>query len=362
MKIILILLLFFSCDNVLAKTITTPYIQVEEVNSNYQVKSNEQIKKVTYYKQEKINKNYKYLEDANKEYPFKSNEVIYGKYSSFDKVKKNDNSLDEDVKTIYYYNALKKIDSITIKDIKNLLITKITLKYKDTTSYEGSSKNIKLSKKYSPEYLTLNIICFLNQEDIKGSFRIVNSNYINEKITVTKKGYNKIKLKLINHLVKTLYDEKILKTSNIEDKFYIKIISKEKLYRYRKKYYKCYKNDFLIDTSVHDGYKVVNTINKYYLYRKEIIEVYDDITLSNYLDLSKVIKKSTIPLSKLNFNYFNNCSNTKLTIKYQDFKENIDITFDCITYPKSKVNKGKTKSFIKEIFGILFKTLFLRNL
>lgn len=362
MKILLILLLFFYYDNVFARTITTPYLKVGEVDSIYQANTNEKIKKVTYYKQEKMDKEFKYLEVPNNEYSIKSDEIIYGKYSSYSKEKLNDKNLDEDIKTIYYYKDLKKIDNLTIKDIKNLLITKITLKYKDKTIYEGTNYNIKLSKKYSPEYLTLDIICFLNQEDIKGSFKIVNSNYINEKITVTKKGYSKVKLKLINYLTKTLYDEEILKTSNLEDKIYIKVISKEKLYRYRKKYYKYYKAKYITDTLVHDGYKVIDTIDKYYLYRKETIEVFDDITLSNYLDLSKVIKKSTIPLSKVEFNYYNTCSKTTLTIKYKDFKENIDVTFKCPDYSKSTIHKGKTKSFLRDLFAILFKTLFLRIL
>ena len=362
MKILIILLLFFCYESVFAKTITTPYLKVGEVESTYQVNTNEKIEKTTYYKQEKIDKDYKYLEVPNDEYSIKSDEIIYGKYSSFHKEKLNDNSLDEDIKTIYYYKDLKKIDNLTIKDINNLLITKITLKYKNKTIYEGSNYNIKLSKKYSPEYLTLDITCFLNQGDIKGSFKIINSNYINEKITVTKKGYSKVNLKLINHLTKTLYDDKVLKTSNIEDKFYIKVISKEQLYRYRKKYYKCYKDENLTDTSVHDGYKVTDTIAKYYLYRKEVIEVFDDITLSNYLDLSKIIKESTIPLSKLEFIYSNTCSKTKLTIKYQDFKENIDITFKCPSYSKSTIHKGKTKSLLRDLIAILFKTLFLRIL
>lgn len=361
MKILLILLLFFSCANVSAKTITTPYLKVGEVNANYQAKDNEKIEKVTYYKQEKIDKEFKYLEECNLEYPLKSNEVTYGEYTNYSKEKLNDKRLDEDIKTIYYYKDLKKIENLTISNIDNLLITKITLKYKDKTIYEGNNYNIKLSKKYSPEFLELEVTCFLNQGDRKGNFVIENSNYIKDKITITKKGYSKIKLKLINHLTKTLYDEKVLNNSNIEDKSYIKVISKEKLYRYRKKYYKCYKDDSITDTLVHNGYKVVDTINKYYLYRKETIEVYDDITLSNYLDLSKVIKKSTIPLSKLEFNYSNTCSKTILTIKYQDFKENIDITFDCNDYPKSKVHKGKTKSLTRGIFGILFKTLIYAN-
>ena len=43
MKILLILLLFFLWNNVSAKTITTPFLKVGEVNSTYEVKSNERI-------------------------------------------------------------------------------------------------------------------------------------------------------------------------------------------------------------------------------------------------------------------------------------------------------------------------------
>ena len=243
-----------------------------------------------------------------------------------------------------------------------MLIIKVVLKDKDKVLYEGKAKTIKLSKEYSPEYLTLEVTCFLNQEDIMGSFTINNSNYIKDEIIIKDKGYSTIEIKLINHLTKTLYEDKVLKTSNIDNNFYIKIIDKEILYRYRKKYYKCYKEDIITDTYIHDGYRVINTYYKYYLYRKEIIDIFDDIELSNYLDLSKVIKMSTIPLSKLEFSYINTCSKTNLIIKYQDFKEIVPITFKCEVYSKSKVSKGKTKSIFREIFGILFKTLFLKKL
>ena len=125
---------------------------------------------------------------------------------------------------------------------------------------------------------------------------------------------------------------------------------------------KYYKDESKIDDKVLAGYKVVSTFNKYYLYRKEIIEVYDNIILNNYLDLDKVIKTSTIPLSKLEFNYDNNCGSTVLSIKYKDFKVDIDVIFNCEDYPKSKVKLGKTKSLKRELFAILFKTIFLKKL
>ncbi len=362
MKILITILLFFLCLNVNAKTITTPYLKVKEVDANYKLKPNEKIEKTTYYKQEKITKDFKYLERPNNIYSIKTNDLRYGEYTNYTKERLNDSSKDEDTKTIYYYQELKKINSLTIKNIKNLLITKISIKYKDNLIYEGNSKKISFNKKYSPEYLTLEITCFLNQEDLKGSFEIINSNYIKDNIIVTKKGYSKIKVKLINHLNKLLYEDKVLKTSNLEDKYYIKVLKEETLYRYRKKYYKCYKEEIITDKKLRYGYKVIEVINKYYLYKKETIELYDNIMLTDYLDLDKIIKSSTIPLSNLTFNYNNTCSKTNLTIKYQDFKVTTDITFKCQDNPKSKVHKGKNKSIKRELFAILFKTLFLRKL
>ena len=197
---------------------------------------------------------------------------------------------------------------------------------------------------------------------MKGSFLIESDNYVNNEIKVINKGFNNLNIKLINCLERTLYDKEIKTTNNIDDKFYINVISKDTMYRYRKKYYMYYKDEYQIDDKVLPGYKVVSTFNKYYLYRKEIIEVYDNIILNNYLDLDKVIKTSTIPLSKLEFNYDNNCGSTVLSIKYKDFKVDIDVIFNCEDYPKSKVKLGKTKSLKRELFAILFKTIFLKKL
>ena len=366
MEILILLLLFFCYMNVDAKTITTPYLKIEEVDANYRCNDKERIEKVTYCELEKINRDFKYLERPFKEYKIKGDKVKYGEYGEYQKERLEDNNLDEDVKTIYYYQELKKIDSLIIKNINNLIISKVTLKYKDKVIYNCDKTSdvykIKLSKKYSPEYLTLEVKCFLNQGDLKGSFEVLHSNYIKEKIEVTTKGINNITIDLINCLSKTIYDEKIVKASSVSDNFYINIIKKEKLYRYRKKYYQYYKDENVIDTKILDGYRVIRTFDKYYLYRKEEIEVFDEINLDSYLDLDKVIKRSTVPLSKLEFIYENNCGETDLVIKYKDFKETVDVTFNCYNPSKSRVRVGKTKSFGRVILGFLFETLFLRNL
>ncbi len=366
MKIFIILLLFFSCLNVYSQTITTEYIKVGEVDQNYSPNNLEKIEKVTYYQQEKINKEFKYLDKPDDEYNIKSNEVIYGKYSNYQKERKFDKTLDEERKIIYYYQDLKKINYLTIKNINNLLITKIILKYKNRVIYEENNikdtYKIKLRKKYSPEYLTLELTCFLKQEDLKGNFKIENSKFIEETIEVKEKGFTKIKVKLINCLNKMIYDNKINKTISIDDKFYINIVDKKILYRYRKKYYKYYKNEEITSEKLDSDYKITNKINKYYLYRKEIIELYDDINLNDYLDLNKIIKSSTIPISKLNFNYNKVCGKTNLAIKYKSFETNLTIVFNCNKIPKSIVEKGKTKSIGRKLFNILFTTIFLKKM
>ena len=43
MKILITLLLFFSCLNVSARTITTPYLKVGEVDATYIANANEKI-------------------------------------------------------------------------------------------------------------------------------------------------------------------------------------------------------------------------------------------------------------------------------------------------------------------------------
>ena len=170
MKILIILLLFFSFEEVSAKTITTPYLSVGSVDSSYQVKDNEKVEKVTYYKQEKIDKSFKYLKDANSEYSIKTNDIKYGEYGDYQEKRKLNKMLDEDSKTIYYYKELKKIDSLVIKDINNLLITNITLRYKDNIIYEGDNHNINLSKEYSPEYLVLEVTCFFKSRGFERNF------------------------------------------------------------------------------------------------------------------------------------------------------------------------------------------------
>ena len=363
MKRFLILLLFFICIDVNAKSITTPYLKVGEVSFNYKVNSLEKIDVVRFYKQEKIDRDYKYLEKGNDIYTIKTNEIKYGEYGDYQKKRIKDDSFYEDKKIVYYYQELKKVDKLKIENVSNLLIIKIVLKYKDNIIYQGNSLDIKLSKKYSPEYLEMFVTCFLNQSDIKGEFTVNSGEYINSKFIIKDKGYNEVNIKLINQLKKTMYEDKILTANNLDSKFYVNIVDRKIFYRYRKKYYKYYKDDVILDTKINPSYKVIDVIDKYYLYRKEIIEVFDDIKLSNYLDVSKVIKSSTVSLSKINFIYNNDvCGDSILTLKYKDFKVNLDVNFSCVKYSKSKVEKGITKSFERKVLGILFKTLFLRKL
>ena len=119
MKILILLLLFFCYMNVDAKTITTPYLKIGEVDGNYKCNDKERIEIVTYYELEKINRDFKYLERPFKEYKIKGDRVKYGEYGEYQKERLENSNLDEDVKTIYYYQELKKIDSLIIKNINS---------------------------------------------------------------------------------------------------------------------------------------------------------------------------------------------------------------------------------------------------
>lgn len=334
---ILLLLLFF-CPCVSAKTVQTDYLEVKEVDNNYVLKEDEKIKVVPYYKQVKNNPSFKYMIKDLDGYNCDYNDMEYGKYSKFQKYKLDSSFLDEEEKVVYFYKDLKKIKMFSIKNINNLMITNITLKYKNKVIYSTDEiKNtyqIILDRTYSLLDLTLDITCFLNQENDEGSFLIYNDNYINSKYVVKNKGFNYLNIKLINSMERWKFDKSINKTTNIDDKFYIKLIKKEKYYRYRPIYYKCYKDEITVSNRVLEGYRVVDSYNKYYLYRKERIEFYDDIILKDYLDLDKVIISSTIPLSKLHFEYINNCSDTYLYVSYRDYEIKIKVKFECSNYNK----------------------------
>ena len=352
--LILLLFFFFSNLTVNAKTYETPYLKVGEVTKDYEVSSIEKIEPITYYEQEKITKDYKYLETATSNYPIKTNDIKYGKYSLYTKTKSTKDNIEIETKLQYHYQELKKLSYLEIENLNNLTITNLKLFYKDELIYAKENINaplkIILKKAYSPEFLNLELTCFLNQGDKKGSFKISNSNYLKIEKELTTKGFTTMNLKLINNLEKLEYEEEVKITDDLSDKFYIKVLKEEKFYRFRKIYYKYYEDTKITSDKVLEGYQVINTFSKYYLYRKEKIVTYDDIILNDYIDVDKVIKSSTIPLSKLNFTY--NESTSSLLITYQDYEIKIPITFN-YTKTKSTVTKGKVKSLKRELFAFL---------
>ncbi|HIS38344.1 MAG TPA: hypothetical protein IAB45_02415 [Candidatus Onthousia faecavium] len=362
LSLLLLLFLYLNLDISIchAKTYETPYLLVEKVDQDYKVGQNEKIKTVTYYVQEKINKDYKYLEEPTSEYPLITKEKKYSNYL-YSLTKPTLNNIELEEEYLYSYQEIKKINKLNLTICNNLLITSIKIYYKDKLIYE-SNKNkdtIKLDDYYSPEYLVIDLTFFLNQGDSKGTFTLSNSDYIKIKDTIKDKGFSTKKFKVINYIANYKYDNFVKFTTDIRDKFYLKILTKTKIYKYRKVYYKCNEDTRITSQELLDSYKVIDTYHEYYLYRKEKIETFDHITVIDYLDLSKVIKTSTIPLSKLKFNYEPN--GTTLVIAYQDYKINLPLTFK-YTNKKSTITKGKVKNLSKGFIAFIIKTIFLRNL
>ena len=365
MKKLSLLLLLFLCLSLdinicNAKTYETPYLLVGEVDKDYKLAQNEKIKTVTYYIQEKINKDYKYLEASTTKYPLITKEKKYSNYF-YSLTKPTISNIDLEEEYLYSYQELKKINSLNLSNYDNLLVTSLKIYNKDKLIYKSNEikDTIKLDDYYSPEYLVIDLTFFLNQGDSKGTFTLSNSDYIKIKDTIKDKGFSTKRFKVINYIANYKYDNSIKYTTDISDKFYLKVLTKTKIYKYRKVYYKCYEDTRITSKELLDSYEIIDTYHKYYLYRKEKIETFDHIQVTDYLDLSKVIKMSTIPLGKLKFNYQTNGNN--LLITYQDYKINISLTFN-YTYEKSNVTKGKVKSLPKGILAFIIKTIFVRNL
>ncbi len=231
-------------------------------------------------------------------------------------------------KIIYYYQKLQKVKEFTI-DGEDIKISNIKFLDDNKVIYDSSLgvKKIVLDKFYDPSNLKLVITCFLLQSSKKGIIKIKSQNYIKKDLVITSKGYNTLEIKGMDLLVDLLYDEKIYKGFNLDDS-YVKIVRQEKRVYYQSKFYKCFKKKRMVSKDILKGYKVVDTFFKYFLYRKERIVLYDKIVLNDYFDLDKVIKESSVPLSRLHFKYVN-CRNQIVTLKYKDYEVKFPVVFRC---------------------------------
>lgn len=347
----LLLILFFLCPiMVSADIITTPYLFAGFVDECYSLQENEKI------------------EERNK-YIFQKEDELYT-YSKWSRWQsKKIHGLEEQNKTVYYYQRLKSLDRIIIKDISCLFIMNVKIflrshhqliaNWVNTPFILKENITILLDSFYFPEDLEIEIETFMLQEKEQGSFFItgIDQQYIKKKVDVLEKGKSSQKQLLINCLIKMKWDKKVQHTQSIDHLFYYLLIKKERLYRYR---FKIYKKSFLpvIVTTAQEkieGYQLLEAVKEYALYRRERIEIYDQITLSGYIDTTKIIKSSTIPLKYLSFELVKKDFKEYIVIKYQAFSFEKEVYFYDVVYHKSKVFIGNDPSIIRKIVGKLIK-------
>ena len=368
MIILLVLFLFLCSENVNAKVLSIPDQLVKEVNKNYIIQDNEYVLTKKIYYQEEINPSISdsyYLEESvPKDYPIKTQYFLKGKWSSWSTKKLEDlTDLEEETKTVVFYQDLKKVNKIILKDFGNVGLlslsiagnTKIYSSLKEVY-YPNKEIIIELDDDYYPWELELELTTFVLQENTNASFTITSDipGYINRKISLNTHGLTKNKIKILECLEKMLLDERILTTTDYVDLPYRKFIKEEKLYRYREVRYKYQKEAKKTSgEQIEKGYKVVDEEIKYYLYREEQIEVYDDIKLNDYVDLDKIVKRSTIPLKEIKISSSNQCGDTLLTISVRDNKFIIPASIECRESPKSEVIYHPKKSFFKIIIAVL---------
>lgn len=298
----------------------------KEVSYNYQISENEKVESEKYYVLEKKLEKVHFLKAVHDDY--ECDGPIYSEYTLKNNFKKGE--VEQLERTIYYYQKLKKIKEFTIKGV-NISISKIQVFVDNKVIYDTSDilkkRKIALGKFYNPSHVKIVIKCFLLQSKKEGIIKIRNQNYVKKDLVITSKGYNTLEIRGMDLLVSLLYDDKIYKGFDLDDS-YVKIIKQKKRTYYRSKFYKCFKKKRVISKDILDGYEVIDTLVKYFLYRKERIVLYDKIVLNDYFDLDKVIKESSVPLSRLHFKYVN-CHNQVATLKYKDYEVKFPIVFKC---------------------------------
>ncbi len=368
MIILLVLFLFLFSEDVNAKVLSIPDQLVKEVDKNYIIQDNEYILTKKIYYQEEINPSisdsYYVEESVPEDYPIKTQYLLKGNWSSWSTEKLEDlTDLEEETKTVVFYQDLKKVNKIILKDfcyvgLLSLSIagnTKIYSSLKEVY-YPNKEIVIELDDDYYPWELELELTTFVLQENTNASFTITSDipGYINRKISLNTHGLTKNKIKILECLEKMLLDERVLTTTDYVDLPYRKFIKEEKLYRYREVRYKYQKEAKKISgEQIEKGYKVVGEEIKYYLYREEQIEVYDDIKLNDYVDLDKIVKRSTIPLKEIKISSSNQCGDILLTISVRDNEFIIPASIECRKIPKSRVTYHQETSFFRIILAML---------
>lgn len=374
---IILSILFFLCPLCVgAEIVETPYMYVGSVDKNYIVTENEKIQLKQEYVWQEVNPamtDQYYMEGMQPiNYPNQTQEFIYTKWSNWQTEKID--GLEEEQKITYTYQELQKIDQIVLDDIQNLLILSVKVIDRTTeqviatwfNTYNSFYENIllNLEKYYSLQQLQLEITTFLIQEKINGQYVIADSSkkYVKEVVHVEEKGISNQSYLLINCMKRLQWDKNIIQSQELTDPIYVHVLDIQVEYRYRLKLYRYQKNPQIIvqEGSYKEGYQLINKQTKYELYRKETIELYDSITLTDYIDLSNIIKESTIPLKDIQIVIEHVCQDSMMKLSYQDFQYKKPIQMICQTIPSSKTVEGRVFSW-KKFFLHLFVNLVIKK-
>ncbi len=330
-KIIFALFLFlFLSDNVKAETIETPYLYYRSSQNSKLEIGEIREEETTYLLEEKApskTKEYYPLGKNPKDYPFRTNEVNYSEWSEWGT--KKETTMEEEQQTLYTYQRLKKIDSLVIETSPSLALLSIKINGKEyleknsSLIYLESPLEIKLEKSFYPEEITLEIKVYrlLNDSKAKLTMTDKRQEYIEKEIKVTTPGISQITEKGIHLLKKLLLERETKTTNDLKDLFYIHILNEKVEYRYREKKYKYQKKpkQILSQEKEKEGYYVKEETTTYHFYRKEKIELYDNIILDGYIELNNIVKTTTFPLKNLKIASSMPCGNTILTFTYQTF-------------------------------------------
>ena len=343
-----------------AKVFSLPYEKVERsVNPKYEKRK----KEVWYLLEEKeseITRKYYEIGKNPKDYPIQTKQKKYSSYGPYGTIKKEIEGYQRDEKEIYYYREMKKINKLILTDFEDISMLEIKVNGKKINNLLKEKEIILSFPSQRPDDITLDITAFILQDARGPSFSLMDESgtYIKKTIMEKKKGIVREKIKVIDCLNKMVMDKKIKTTKNIDHLPYIEVVKKEKKYRYRKIKYKYEKEKQRIySLEKKEGYVVVSKLEKIAIYRREQLELFDTIFLDGYLDIDKIVKRTTIPLKEIKIESSNSCGKTNLTISYHSFSYQQEAFITCPVYEESKVVRHYDNSYLFLVFFNLLLTI-----
>ena len=357
MLFILLLLFFLQPLEILAETVETPYYKVATSIDQTREKIMYQKRYLLEEAESKITDGYYLFTEAPEDYPIKTSQFIKTNWSPYQLEYFDLPDYEWETRTIVFYQLLKKIPTLYLKDIKNLFILDIRVNDKTVFSKPRFTLSFKKKVVFSvfnqrPDNVAIEIDCYLMQDDKNGKFVLTDESrkYIYNEFEVVKKGISTIKIKLIDCLKRMEVDEKVYCDLDYQVPFYTKILKTEKQYRYRQLKYRYQKKKQRIwSFEKKRGYHVLKEEEYPQILRKEKIVFYDEINLNNYLDLDKIVKSATFPLKYLKISKEGDCGIVKLHFKYKDFTYEKTANFNCISYKESMTKKYYKTSKLKKL-------------